>query len=109
MLLTPDRRALGGVATMTVAPDRPVVPVELRLESDEFSRYQAALVDPRDQRVLWTSGPLRSSERGAESIVAVAVPASLLASQRYAFELSGVDANGGRVTVGTYAVRIERR
>ena len=106
--LSPDVRAAGEVPTIVIAAGTRDVGVNLRLESNDFTRYQVALVDPRTGGALWQSDVLPPLAPGA-SLVSIDVPASVFSPQHYAFELSGVDATGRRKAIGSYAVQIERR
>lgn len=107
--LSPQVRAVSEVPTITLAAGSRELAIDLRLESNDFSQYQVALMDPPNHNAVWLSLPLTAVRRGAASFVSVRIPQSLLSSQHYSFELAGVDASGRRTAIGSYAVQIERR
>jgi hypothetical protein len=104
----PQTRAVGPIAALTVPPGTDRVTFDLRLESDRFPRYEAALKDPATSRIVWRSGGLTATSRGDVPSVSVPVPGRLLKPQHYSIELSGRAAAGTAQVVGTYAVRIVR-
>lgn len=106
LVLLPQTRAVGPIASLTVPEGADRVSFELRLESNEFPRYEVALKDPATNEVVWRSSRLTSSLRGNDPAVTVSVPASVLKPQHYSLELSGRRAAGASEVVGSYTVRI---
>ncbi len=74
------------------------VSVRLELETNTYRRYRAALRDPLTNRLVWQSGNLTTKGQA----VIVRLPSKLFAAQRYAFELSGVAANGAEERLSSY-------
>jgi len=109
VVLSPQVRAGGDAATAVITPETRDVAFDLRLETKDYNRFLATLVDSRDNSAIWQSRPLTPFARGTASLVTIRVPASVLTAARYSLELVGVDASGGLTAVGGYAVRIEHR
>lgn len=109
VVLSPQVRAAGEVPTIVIGPGTGELAIDLRLESNDFSWYEVALVDPHTDGTLWRSDVLTPLTRGAAALLSIGVPASLFSSQHYAFELSGVDPLGRPKAIGSYAVEIVRR
>ena len=61
LVLLPQTRAVGPIASLTVPEGMDRVTFELRLESNEFPRYEVALKDPATNQIVWRSGRLTSS------------------------------------------------
>lgn len=109
LVLAPPTRAAGPVPAIAVMPGATTVRVDLRLESNDFGRYDVALRDPASNRVIWRMPSLVAvtSRRGAA--VSVSVPAALLKPQHYSLELSGHTAAGAGEVIGSYAFEIDPR
>jgi len=106
LVLFPQTRAVGQIPTLVVPPGTSRVTLELRLESNRFPRYQAALKDPASNVIVWRSGRLAPASTSDQQSVSVAIPASVLKAQHYSIELTGDDTGASTEVVGTYAVRI---
>ena len=85
------------------------VAFELRLESNEFPRYQVVLKDPATNEAIWRSPRVAAMSTGDQSSVFVIVPAGLLKPQHYSLELVGQSAAGAAKTVGSYTVQVAVR
>jgi hypothetical protein len=109
LVLLPQSRAIAPIATLALPPDKDRVRFELRLESNEFPRYQVALKDPATNQIVWRSSQIRPTSPGDKPTVSVVVPAAMLKPQHYAFELIARNAAGSTEIVGSYAVRIMPR
>jgi hypothetical protein len=109
LVLLPQTRAVGPIASLTLPAGTDRVSFELRLESNEFPRYEVALKDPATSQIVWRSGRLTSTLRGNDPAVIVLVPASVLKPQHYSLELIGRRAAGASEVVGSYTVRIAPR
>jgi hypothetical protein len=105
LVLLPQTRAVGPIASLTVPPGTDRVAFELRLESNRFPRYQVALKDPATNNVVWRSGRLAATS-GDQPAVTIIVPASVLKPQHYSLELIGQSAAGSAQAVGSYAVLV---
>jgi hypothetical protein len=82
------------------------VPIELRLDSNEFAQYESGLKDPATSQVIWSSGWLTATPGPNRRTVRLAVPTSLLKPQHYALDLSGRDASGRIEVIGSYAFQV---
>jgi hypothetical protein len=105
-LLLPMRRGTSQIATITLPKGVEQVPYRLRLESDNFSSYEAALRDPATGQIVWRGGPLRARPDGPDRSVELQVPAALLKPQNYTLELSGRTDGGQAEFVTSYAFRV---
>ncbi len=107
-VLFPQTRSVGQVPKIDVASQADSVTFELRLESNEFPHYRALLKDSGTNRTIWRSDVLQARS-DAPTSVQVVVPANVLDSRHYSFELAGIDRAGHHTTTGNYAVQIDRR
>ena len=107
LVLLPQTRALGPVPGLSVPPDAEYAAIELRLDSNEFARYDVELRDPASNQIVWRSGPLVATTSDQATAVSVLVPARLLKPQHYSLIVMGRRANGAEVA-GSYAVHIRR-
>ncbi len=105
LILTPQRRGLGKVPTLSMAPETDIVALQLQLESDEFSQYEVAVKSAADNRVLWRSGKLGSVAANGGKIVAASVPASLLSTGHFSVDLTGTTRKGRPELLASYAFR----
>lgn len=106
LVLMPQTRAIGQIPTLVVPPATSRVTLDLRLESNRFSRYQAVLKDPASNVIVWRSGRLAAPSTSDRPSLPVVIPAAILKSQHYSVELTGDDTGSSAEVVGTYAVRI---
>jgi len=105
LVLPPQTRAVGPVPALAVPAGADRVGFALRLESHEAVSYQAALKDPADSRIVWRSSWTTARTSDGEWLVFVDVPAGLLKTQHYSFDLTVRDAAGTAV-VGSYVFEI---
>jgi len=108
LVLFPQTRAPGSIPTLVMPPGADRVAVRLHLESNDFSRYQAALKDPATNQIVWRSPIVAATSDAEGRTVSITVPASVLKPQHFALELSGRGAAGRAEIVGSYAFRIVR-
>jgi len=106
LVLLPQTRALSGVPALSIAPHSNRIRFELRLESNDYSRYQAALRDPRTNATIWRSAWIAPIAATKGSAVEVAVPAALLKTQHYSLDLTGRATSGTAHIVGSYAFNV---
>jgi len=109
IVLSPQTRSIGPLPAVALAAAADRLSFDLRLESNDFSRYLVTLKDPSVDREVWRSGPLTARTGRGGSFVSVTVPAATLGAQHYSFELAGVDRTGRSETLGSYAFQIDRR
>jgi hypothetical protein len=106
LLLLPLRRGAGEVPTVRVPRGVSQVPLRLRLETDDFSQYEAALRDPGSGQIAWRSGRLAAGADGSDRHVAVNVPVAPLRSANYTLELTGFGQGDTPAFVNSYAFRV---
>jgi hypothetical protein len=109
VVLFPQTRSAGPIATVAPPPDADRVMFELRLESNEFPRYQVALRDPAASQTVWRSGWLAAAPSGDHPAVSVIVPVKILKPQHYSLELIGQDGAESSRIAGSYAVQVVPR
>ena len=109
LVLLPQTRAIGPVSTIAVPSGADLVAFDLRLEANDFARYQAALRDPATNQIVWRSGVLTPGASPGPPTISVSVPARVLKPRHYSFELSGRPAAGAAEIIGSYAFQIESR
>ena len=102
--LTPQSRGIGQITTLTLPAGTDYLSLILEMEVDGFPAYQAALRNPANGQIVWRSGKLKVS--GKEKSLRVSLPGSLLNSQNYVLELSGITTKGVADNVSSYAFRV---
>jgi len=107
LVLPPQTRGAGSIATLKLPLDADEVLFDLELETDDFAGYRAALRNSATNLVEWRSATLQSKQRGAVRLVSVTVPSKSLEQRNYVLELSGIAA-GAQEFVASYAFRVER-
>ena len=103
-VLTPQVRGAGSVAEVRVPAGTTHVMVRLELEPNEYHAYRVALLDPSDDRNLWSSARLRPTAGGAA--VVARFSAGLLKPRLYTLRVTGVSAGGAPEIVGAYTFRV---
>jgi len=109
LVLLPQTRSIGPIPTLAIPAGTDRVEFELRLDSNDFPRYQVGLKDPAVNTIAWRSGWSAARSSAGQPSVRVAVPASVLKLQHYSLDLSGGRAAGGEEVVGSYAFEIVPR
>jgi hypothetical protein len=109
LVLPPQTRSGGPVATMAVPPGAERLAFELQLEGNDFTRYEVTLKDPATGRIVWRSNEIGARSSGDLSLISIVVPAGGLKSQHYSLELTGYGAAGARQVLSSYSFRIVRR
>ena len=100
--LSPQHRGISSIPKLVISTGTESLVVTLKLESNDFSLYEAALKDPATDKILWRSGRLKSMNQS----VAVKFPASKLKSQHYVFEVSGISQSGNVEIIGSYPFNV---
>jgi hypothetical protein len=106
LVLLAQTRAIGSIPALTVPARAARVTFELRLESRDYSRYQAGLRDPRTNETIWRSGWIAATSAAGRPSIDVSVPAALLKAQHYSLDLTGRGTTGATHVVGSYAFRV---
>jgi hypothetical protein len=104
--LLPQTRSVHQIPAVSIPSGADRIGLELRLESNEFPRYQVGLRDPAVNTIVWRSGWTRARSSGGEPSVHVAIPAGVLKPQHYSLDLNGRRAGGGAEVVGSYVFEI---
>jgi hypothetical protein len=106
LVLFPQTRTAAAIPTLRIAPGTSGVTFDLRLESNDYQRYQAGLRDPRTNATIWRSAWMEPFTTAGRSAVEVVVPASLLKTQHYSLDLTGRAGAGALHVVGSYAFNV---
>jgi len=105
-LLSPQTRGIGSVAGIVLPTGIDIAAFQLRLESNDFSGFRAALRDAASNQIVWRSGGLKAQSKGNDSVVTVNLPTRLLKAQNYILEVNGVAPGDKEELVNTYAFRV---
>ena len=102
LVLPPPARGLGPIKTITVRPNADLVVLLLTLESVDFPHYRVTLKDPVTSGVLWRSGDLETATTDGRPVLTASFRVSLLKTQNYVAEVSGLSRNGRTQIIGDY-------
>jgi hypothetical protein len=108
LVLSPQTRAVGPLPTVAVSPALEQVAFDLRLESNDASRYRVELKDPGTGRTLWRSGSVPARAVRGVSLVSIAIPVAMLPRQHGVLELAGLSAAGRAEPVASYTFQVIR-
>jgi hypothetical protein len=108
VLLPQTRATVDPIPTLPLAPGVERVTLELRLESNDFPRYQVALNDPASNQTVWRSEPVTVTLLDGVPTVSVIVPTRVLKPQHYSLALMARTGSGANV-VGSYTFQVVRR
>jgi hypothetical protein len=109
ILLLPPTRGTGAIPVAAVNQTDRWLRLQLALESNDFSEYQVDLMDLTANRRVWRSGPVNSVDVHHRQALSLLLPLADLKDQRYAAEVSGIAAAGGRPeALGSYVFRIAK-
>jgi len=106
LVLAPQLRSATSIPTLNVPSAADTALFHLEMESDEFSAYRATLRNPATNQVVWRSGVLHAHPTAVAKVVSVGLPARLLQSQNYTFELMGDTGAGSGEFIGSYSFRV---
>ena len=109
IVLSADTRAAGSITAVTIPLDADHVEFDLRLEANDFPRYQATLKDPGTDRAVWQSGWIAPVVKRESPVVPIAVPARSLRIQHYTFELIGRTDTNRTDLVASYVFEVVPR
>lgn len=107
-ILTPQQRGIGPIKTFSIPEGTREVAVQLELEATDYTLYRVSLKNANN-RSLWTSKTLKAFSKGQTRALNVSLPATLLQSKVYFFEVSGVRSPGAPEIVGTYSFKVNRQ
>jgi hypothetical protein len=106
LLLLPQTRSIRQIPAVSIPTGAGRIGLELRLESNEFPRYQVGLRDPAVNTIVWRSGWIAAKSSGGEPSVRVAIPTGVLKPQHYSLDLNGRRPGGGAEVAGSYVFEI---
>lgn len=109
LVLLPQTRGAGPIATLAVPQGLDRVALDLRLEPGDFSRYEVALKDPAGSHIVWRSGRITSSTIDDTPTISLLIPSTVLKTQYYSLELNGITAAGTADVIGSYVFQVVRR
>lgn len=102
-VLMPQTRGLNKIPLLNIPVKTDSIALTLKFEINEYPVYRAALKDPATDNLIWKSENVKADENNS---VQVRIPVSLLRSQNYLMDLSGISANGAAEIVSSYPFRI---
>lgn len=110
IVLAPQTLRSGGtMKRITVAPNVNAVRLQLSLPVGELhSAYRAEIQTP-EGKTIYSRGGLRVGNLGSSRIVIVNVPATLLDSNDFSINLSGLSATGKYEEAASYSLRVTKR
>ena len=103
--LPPPRRG-AGEQTLVVPSDTTQVLLQIVIESSDYRTFWVSLQDSTSGETLWRSGDVSGTANGANRIVEVSIPVSLLKSGLYSLDVSGATGAGVFESAGSYPVRV---
>ena len=109
IVLLPQTRGIAPIPALAVPRGTGRVAFDLRLESNDFPRYQVGLRDPAVNKIVWRSGWIVAGSSAGQPTLRVTVPAGLLKSQHYTLDLTGRGIDARPTVAGSYAVEIVAR
>lgn len=101
-VLLPPLRGGNQLQTFSIPPKTSLVNIQLQLESDDFPSYRAVLQNPSDNQMLWQTRTTIKT-KGKNKVLNLQIPVSLLKSQIYSLQVSGIKADGTSEIIGDYA------
>jgi hypothetical protein len=109
LVLLPQTRAAGPIATLAVPRGLDRIALELRVDPNDFPRFQVSLTDPGTNQIVWSSDPLIARVVDDVPTVSVSIPTAVLKAQHYSLELDGLGSARSGDVVGSYAFQVVRR
>lgn len=106
IFLVPPTRGATTMPVATVARKDQWVRLQLALEADDFSAYQVDLMDLSNNKPVWHSGTVKSSEIRHRRALSLPVPLADLRPQKYVAEVNGIGTDGRREPLGSYVFQI---
>jgi hypothetical protein len=97
--LSPQTRGIGKIPVINVPKETEYILMNLDLELNDFSLYEAILKDPATNGVLWRSDKLKANSANK---LQIRLPLSLLKTQNYFVDVSG---NSGEI-VSSYPFKL---
>lgn len=105
LTLAPMTRSVSEPPALQVPPGTDQVRLTLRLEPNDFQRYDVAIKDLSTNGIVWRVADVSATTVGGAQALIIAIPASTLEPHRYLVTASGVG-RGGLEMIGTYPMRV---
>ncbi|HTG92367.1 MAG TPA: hypothetical protein VL866_07270 [Pyrinomonadaceae bacterium] len=106
IVLAPQIRGGTEVPTVSVKSATSYVAVELDLEPNEYSVYRVELLQHTTGKTLWRAANSRSHEHEGDQTIKVRLPATLLRSELYILQVSGLSPKGTSELISYYRFRV---
>jgi len=107
-ILLPTMRGQSEQQTLKIPPGTQQVRLQIKIESNDFSRYKIAL-HPVDGGQSWNPGPVNAVTDKKGTTISVKIPAARFSSGDYILMLNGVDAAGAIEEINRYFFRISTK
>src|SRR5215203_3474982 len=107
-ILTPALRGSGQLQSVSIPAKTARVAMQLELEPNDYAAYRVVLKNQSGDQILWQSGKLKSKTKAANRVLLVSFPASLLKSQIYSLEVSGLTTDGTAEIISGYSFKVVR-
>jgi hypothetical protein len=107
-ILTPALRGNGQLQSVAIPPKTTRVAMQLELEPNDYTAYRVVLKNQAGDQILWQSGKLKAKTKAANKFLLVGFPASLLKSQTYSLEVSGLTTGGAAEIISGYSFKVVR-
>jgi hypothetical protein len=105
LTLSPMTRSLGEPPTLEVPGGTDQVRLILRLEPNEFDRYDVAVKDLAANGIVWRASDVTATSSADTRALVVSIPASTFRSRRYLVTVSGARLRNGEI-IGTYPLQM---
>lgn len=107
LILFPQLRGGNQPKTVSVSNQTDYLSVQLVLESDDYKSYRVTLKG--NNQTLWQSGNLKTRKRGESKTLNLRLPARLVKSQIYSFDVYGIGADGNAENISSYTFKSVRQ
>lgn len=107
LILLPQLRGSNQPKTVSVSNQTDYLSVQLVLESDDYKTYRVTLQG--NNKIIWQSGNLKTRKRGDSKTLNLRLPAKLVKSQIYSFDVYGVGADGNTENLSSYTFKSVRQ
>ena len=101
--LSPQMRGITDIPRFFIPQGTDSITFDLDLSTNDFSMYRLTLHNPATDEALWESDKLTANQNNTVKIM---LPANLLKTQNYTFELFGISANDVEESIRDYPFRI---
>lgn len=103
--LAPPVRGDSQVKSLSIPNQTTEINLNLKLETDDFPPYLAALTDESGNIKLWRGGKVKAITKGENKFLSIRFPTKLLKSKIYSLVVSGVNSDGEAEIINNYSFR----